>query len=342
MISFLRYFTLLREGGWSNAITQGTIIHPPLIRKILIEIKKVVADFNHWTKNNYGQFPIEVDSPLGSSAYYEQDDESTVYGDIDILIITPDGNERTPGRSRSYWNKLFQSFIKETKPENIHRDSKEGHPIFITENNECVQVDLLFCTEKNKAWYKARLTPERGLKGAAYGKIFTALGDTLTASIQDSGVQVKISYGKRMNYANTKSNYKIEVISTNISTFAYDILMAEIGSSIPANEIKVDPLLDQNRGVDVNNITALKLLKAVKGLGKSFEQNKLFGKGHLEHIKSLQNYYFTFISKYAELMDKNIGSSKRDKAIDKQKAINDVEKVKEGKDRVIKQFNSIP
>ena len=40
MISFLRYLTLLREGGWSNAITQDTIIHPPLIRKILIEIKK--------------------------------------------------------------------------------------------------------------------------------------------------------------------------------------------------------------------------------------------------------------------------------------------------------------
>jgi len=342
MISFLRYFTLLREGGWSNAITQGTIIHPPLIRKILIEIKKVVADFNHWTKNNYGQFPIEVDSPLGSSAYYEQDDESTVYGDIDILIIIPNNDERTLGRSQSYWNKLFQSFIKETKPENIHRDSKEGHPIFITENNECVQVDLLFSTEKNKDWYKARFTPERGLKGAAYGTIFKALGDTITASIQDSGVQVKISYGKRMNYANTKSNYKLEVISTNISTFAYDILMAEIGSSIPTNEIKVDPLLDENKGVDINNITALKLLRAVKGLGKSFEQNKLFGKGHLEHIKSLQNYYSTFISKYSTLMDKNIFSPKRDKAIDKQKAINDVKKVKEGKDRVIKQFNSIP
>ena len=44
MISFLRYLSLLREGGWSNAITQNTIITPQLIGKILIEIKKVTVN----------------------------------------------------------------------------------------------------------------------------------------------------------------------------------------------------------------------------------------------------------------------------------------------------------
>lgn len=342
MISFLRYLTLLKEGGWISAVTQGTIIHPPLIHKILIEIRKVVADFNHWSKNNYGLFPIEVGQPLGSAAHYQTDNESTTYGDVDILIVIPNDAERTLGQLRSYWGKLFHEFILETKPENIHRDSKSGHPIFITDNNECVQVDLLFTTEGNKNWYTAKYTPEQGLKGVAYGVIFKAFGELITASIQDNGVKVKVSYGRRLDYENTRSDYNLEVISTDINTFVYDILMAEVGDSIPANEVKIDPLLDENRGIDINNVTALKLLKAIKGLGKSFELNNLFGKGHLMNIKNLQDYYSKFITKYSILMDKNIVSPKRNKAIDKQKAINDVKKVKEGKERVIKQFKSIP
>ena len=59
-------------------------------------------------------------------------------------------------------------------------------------------------------------------------------------------------------------------------------------------------------------------------------------------IHGPRDYYSKFITKYSILMDKNIASPKRNKAIDKQKAINDVKKVKEGKERVIKQFKSIP
>lgn len=342
MISFLQYFTLLKEGGWDNVVTQDTIIRPQLIRKILVEVKKIVDDFNHWSKNVHGLFPIQVDTPLGSAAYYEQDNESTTYGDVDLLVIIPNDNTRTLGQLQQYWGKLFDSFVKDQNIDNIHKDSRIGHPIFITDDNECVQVDLLFSTEQNKNWFKSRFTPERGLKGAAYGTIFKSLGDIINASIQSSGVQVKVAFGKRLNYAKTRSNYNLEVISADINTFVYDILMAEVGDSIPANEVKVDPLLDQNRGVDPSNVTALKLLKAVKGLGKSFELNKLFGKGHLEHIKNLQDYYNQFISVYSIAMDSNINASKRDKAVDPQKAINDVNKVKESKERVLKMFKSIP
>ena len=67
-------------------------------------------------------------------------------------------------------------------------------------------------------WGAARVTPERGVKGLLFGKMFSVFGDLLDMSIQHAGVQIKVSNGQRVPFSKRKDTETV-TITTNPNTY---------------------------------------------------------------------------------------------------------------------------
>ena len=341
----MRFFQVVSEGGWDSTVTQGTVIKPSTVKVALATMGRFVNDFNRFLEEK-GIPPIKLGHPTGSSAYHEVDKEDKIYGDIDLQIIVPeleDTNGKTYAQQQSYWYKLEDEFVKSAYPNYVHPESGAGHPIISIGNDSWVQIDLMPHPEKNAEWGRFRTTPERGVKGLLNGNLFSVLGELLTMNIQHSGVQFKVRDNVKQPYSTTRKNYELVTVSNNIQTFVKDIFKHEYELIFDRNAslAKIDPLLAKHPGSNIQDVKVGNLINAIKGLARSFELNKMYGRGDLANYQDANQFLAKFWEVYEGKALKDVDAAKRDKATTPQaqeRAAADRKAVQQGLEYVKGQF----
>lgn len=313
----MRAYELL-EGGWESVATQSTTINPSVVKQTLKVVSKFTADFNNYL-SKHGVPEVEMGHPLGSSAYYDVDDDDKIYGDIDLQMIAPAIEGKSVSQFAAFYNKYLNDFVKQTKPAYIHDEGKEikGHPIFKLGTDAYVQVDMLWAPDNEAEWARYRSTPERGVKGLVYGSLYSSLGAILNMSIQSSGAQMKIKDGTPVNFARSRKVDSVETLSMDQENFGLEILKGlfeRVYPDRPLSDMKVDAELKANPGIDKTNLTMDRLIAVIKGLGKSLELNDMFGKYNVPHIDSYRDYLQQFVADMKAKMEKSKNASKFNKA----------------------------
>jgi hypothetical protein len=314
----MRLVDFLPEGGWTTTATQGTVLKPAVVAVALKQVEKFIRDFNAWRPDEKPK--IKMGHPTGSSAYHEVDaeeDPDKIYGDIDLQIIAP---AITPRKSlTSYageWNRLTDQFIQDQRPDYLYVNAghtDNGHPIFHIGSDQYVQVDFMWHPPVLAQWGRYRATPERGLKGALLGNLYSTLGDLLGLSIQYGGVQIKLQDGQPVSFSKQK-NATIKTISADVEKFVLDILVWIYRLQGNTGNPKIDPLLKKNPGVKTDKIQAQDLVNAIRGLAKSFELNDMYGGQLLTDISDEQDFIDKFLQRYTDKNMAAIQASKFDKA----------------------------
>lgn len=323
----MRAFELL-EGGWESVATQSTNITPQVTRAALQQVKKFTDDFNKYL-DAQGVIPVEMGKPTGSSAYYDVDTKDKVYGDIDLQMIAKEQDGKTTGQLTTFYNKLMNDFIKTTKPAYVHDEGKEirGHVIFIIGKDAYVQVDMIWAIEKEADWARYRTTPEQGVKGLVYGSLYSSFGEVINMSIQLAGAQMKIKDGLPVNFQKHRKVDSVETLSLDIENFGVDILrelFTRTYPDTPIGSMQIDPELKANPGLIKDNIKMASLIGVIRGLGKSFALNDMYGKYNLVDIES----YDDLISKFMSHLKSKTEAAKVAKKFDKAKTPQAIAKVK--------------
>lgn len=312
----MRAQEFLLEGGWSSTVTQSTVIHPSTVKKALQVMEKFISGFNKSIAKQ-GLPPVKIGHPTGSSAYHDVDPDDKIYGDIDLQIIVPDLPDlegKTFAQKQYFWNKLIKAYGDTLSW--VHEDSDPGHPIIQISPDAWVQVDLMPHLESLATWGRFRATPERGVKGLIRGNLFSILGQLLNLNLQHTGVQYKERNGVQMPFGDTKKDYELKTVSTNIETFIKDIFDFEykkITGKDP-DTAKVDPLLQKYQGSRTDEVKVIDLVKSIKGLAKSFELNDMYGKGSLAKFKNYNDFINDFLINYEGKSMAAVSAKKREKA----------------------------
>ena len=301
------------EGGWSSTATQDTKITPPLVKAVLPVVKQFIAGFNNWLKTQ-NMPPMKMGVPVGSTAYYQRDDDDTEYGDIDLQTVAPDMPGKNDGQVARVYNKLLDQYIADTKPSQIDGSAPAmGHPIFKV-GDQYIQVDFVWATETYADWSRYRMTPAHKVKGTVHGSIFSSFGNVINASIQGSGVQMKIKDNMPAQFSKTRKPDSLEVLSSNMQTFGIDILRWMHDKMDIRDPLRVAPLLKANPGLDTKDIQSKQLTDVIKGLADSFAMNNMYGKFNLANINNRQELIDAFIADFTTKMQTSAASSKFDKA----------------------------
>lgn len=336
--SVMKIRDIILEGGWDTTITQGTVLHPKIVKPTLAIVDKFVADFNAWT-SKHGMPPIRRGRPTGSSAHHEIDtaeDPEKIYGDIDLQMIAADQPGMSTAQFTTFWNKLTDQFVREGHAPYVDTtESKPGHPIFQIGPTDYVQIDFMWHPEHLEQWGVSRVTPERGMKGLLSGNMFSVFGELLDMSIQHAGVQLKVANGQHVPFSKQKG-VEVKTITTNPRTFIYDIFAYE-AEQLGINKPQVDPLLKQFPGNDPDDVKISKLVNGVKGFARSCELNNMFGKGDLAKWSNADEFLNSFIGRYEEKAMIDIQGKKRDKAETPEaiaRAEQDRQKIQQGLDIV--------
>ena len=326
------------EGGWDTTLTQGTVLHPRIVALALQVVDRFVADFNAYLKP-HGLGPVRRGRPTGSSAHHEADTQEypdKVYGDIDLQMIGPEVEGQSYAQFTAQWNKLADDFVKQGHAPYVDvSESKPGHPIFGLGNDQFVQIDFMWHPERLEQWGASRVTPERGVKGLLHGNMFSVLGELLNLSIQHAGVQLKVQDGKQVSFSKQKGT-KVVTVTTNPKTFIYDTFMY-LATQDNIKKPKIDTLLKQFPGNDIENVKISNLVNGVKGFARSCEINDMFGQGELAHFQSADDFLRNFLQRYEEKAQIDIAGKKRDKASTPEavaRAKQDRQKIQQGLDTV--------
>jgi hypothetical protein len=325
----MKIFEVLNEGGWEDTITQKTKLTPSTVKKAIGAVSEFVNNFNTYL-GDMGIPPVKMGSPTGSSAYFDVDDETVEYGDIDLQMIAPDLDDKTTYQLADYYNKALDAYIAKFKPSNIHDTGKptNGHPIFKV-GNDYIQVDMLWGKARLADWDRWRKTPHRGIKGLIYGNIYSSLGEIMDMSLQ-SAVQVKMKDGEPVSFRSRKGVELVEV-TDNIRNFGVDILkFIYNGVYGSLKGLKIDPELKKNPGLKTEQVNIADLLHTVKGLAKSFEHNDLYGKFNLKQFSGPQDFLQTYASHY---LGKAKGAGEGAK-LDKATTPEELAKVQELRDKI--------
>jgi hypothetical protein len=323
------------EGGWDSVKTQSTVLHPRIVAVALQVVDRFVAEFNKKYGAQVGE--IRRGRPTGSSAYHEQDsidNPEKIYGDIDLQMIAPESEGVTYGQFTAHWNKLTDDFINTGLPY-VEVGDKPGHPTFQVGDNDFVQIDFMWHPERLEQWGATRVTPERGVKGLLTGNMYSVLGEILDLSIQHAGVQLKVQDGKHVPFSKQKDTQVITV-TTDPETFILDTFVYE-AKELGINNPKLDPMLKQFPGNNIEDVKISRLVNGVKGFARSCELNSMFGQGDLAKFSDAQDFINKFWQRYEEKAMLDITAKKRDKAATPAaiaRAKDDREKVQQGLDMV--------
>jgi hypothetical protein len=333
----MKIFEILREGGWDTTLTQNTVLHPRIVAPALAVVDKFVMDFNRWLEPK-GLGPVRRGRPTGSSAHHEADaaeQPDKVYGDIDLQMIGPEFEGATFAQFTGNWNKLADQFVKEGHAPYVDTsESKPGHPIFQIGANDYVQIDFMWHPERLEQWGAARVTPERGVKGLLTGNMFSVLGELLDISIQHAGVQLKVIDNQHVPFSKQKGT-QVVTITTNPSTYILDLFNYEAQQQ--GVQPRIDPLLKQFPGNDLNDVKISKLVNGVKGFARSAEASGMMGQGDFANFSSAQDFIQQFWQRYEEKAMIDIAGKKRDKAQTPDaiaRAEQDRQKIQQGLDMV--------
>jgi len=177
-----------------------------------------------------------------------------------------------------------------------------------------VQIDLVWTEPKLANWQRYRMTPAQGVKGSAYGNLFSTLGQMLHLSIYGAGVQIKIKDGEPVEFAKERNPDKVETITTDIHNFALDLLKYMVKNIHPTAKLEIDPELASHPGIDPDAITPENLVASIRGLAKSFEANDLFGYRNLKDIPNYDAFITKFKNSYLARMTGAANAKKFEKA----------------------------
>lgn len=303
---------ILHEGGWASAATQDTTITPNTVKKVLPVVEKFVTKFNQWAQTK-GIEPVEIGSPLGSTAYYKNDPEDKEYGDIDLQVIAPDIEGKNAGQTGTLYTKYFDEFVQETNPQELHDKKFTKNPVFQV-GNDFVQVDFVWAVKSLSNWSRVRMTPPKNLKGAVHGFMFSSFGDIMHVSMQGSGAQIKIADGEIMPYAKTRKFSSLETLSTDMENFGVDIVRWLHNHMGMEGDVKISPRLRQNPGLDTKEIRSEQLAEVIKGVAESFELNDMYGKANLKDYSNAGDFINAFLNMFSSKLQTAINSTKFDKA----------------------------
>ena len=218
-------------------------------------------------------------------------------------------------------------------------ESKIAHPIIEIGKDQYVQIDLMWHTPELSDWGAARVTPERGVKGLLFGKMFSVFGDLLGMSIQHAGVQLKVSNGQRVPFSKQK-DVEILTIAKDPKRYMLDTFLW-LAQRQGIKNPRVAQELQQNAGTDINDVKISRLVTGVKGFAASAEANDMFGKADLAEFANARDFINKFIAKYQQEAIDAINDPKRDKAETpeaKARAEADKQKIQQGLDMVLQQF----
>ena len=304
---------ILHEGGFTDVATQDTELRPSTVKTVLGIVESFVNKLNPWLESQ-GYGAVRIGPPVGSSAYYDVDSEDTVYGDIDLQMIAPEIEGKTDMQVNAIYNRLVDAYISQTNPPEVYQTGKpaNGHVIFQS-GDDRIQVDLMWTTEPRADWAQHRSTPERGVKGAISGQIFSVLGELISVSIQSQGAQVKIRDGEPAPYARTRKYDELVTITTDIGRFGLDIaewMAKQMGISDP----EISSRLSKHPGLQRGNVRIEDLIRMVQGMAETFELNGMWGKYNLADYSNQQEFMTAFQERFAAKTDAAMNAKKYDKA----------------------------
>jgi hypothetical protein len=303
---------ILVEGGWASTATQGTKITPSTVKSVLPIVEQFIKKFNIWAKAK-GIAPVEVGGPLGSTAYYQRDPEDKEYGDIDLQVIAPDIEGKSPAQVGTLYTNYFDEFVQETNPKELYDKKFTKNPVFQA-GNDFVQVDFIWAVSSLAKWGKSRMTPPPNIKGAVHGSMFSSFGDIMHISMQGGGAQIKIVGKDIKPYTSTRTFDRLETMSTDIESFGIDIVKWLHSHMNIQKPLKISPLLKQHPGLDTKEISSKQLSDVIKGVAQTFEINQMYGKANLADFNSANDFVDAFVENFTNRIEKSISSTKFDKA----------------------------
>lgn len=311
----LTFREFLLEGGWSNTVTQGVRLTPKIAKEAISILARFEKDFNLFLKKK-DLPPISIGKPVGSSTYIDLDiltNPSKEYGDIDVILSIPRIEGMIESKNNSIYSKAIQEFVSSSNLPYLFKDnSNMGNNIIVKVNDDWVQVDLVKSFSDIVDWVQHRMTPQHNLKGALLGYLYSSLASVLNLSIGSSGVQAKEKDGTFIAFKNLKAD-KVDTLTTDIGNFGVDILKG-FAKRHKVSNLEISKLLKQNPGMNRSNIQVKDLVNVIKGLGKSFELNSMFGAVELKHIKNYEDYMSKIKSVYEKKTTEAASASKFNKA----------------------------
>jgi len=286
---------IVLEGGWASTKTQGTIVTPQVLEKVVSRLKNEVEPrMNQWLTDR-GIPSIEFGRPVGSGTYYQrhlktQPDKR--YGDIDIQFIVPRISSKTNNENKQFYYDLAKSFGDQSG----FYESGNGKNIVIEiGENKYAQVDLVSIYGELVQWNDI-FSPPEGVKGVLSASLYSALAEALNLSISDLGVQIKTANGQIVPFSKQK-DVEIVTISTNSQQWAADIAKY-FGSK------QIDPMLARYPGMG-QEITLEQIVGSIIGIARTLElNNRLAASGNAyasaeDLLSRIQEIYLSKIEKVA-------------------------------------------
>lgn len=304
--NLIRSYILILEGGLKLPPESRRDLSPALVREVSGVYREFLSGFNEWLSSR-GKAPLQPIRPTGSSTHAERDivdRPSATYGDIDYLVSFPvdyTGKDLTERRKeeaaavREYAD-LLTEYLTTARPPMVDIDlTVGGHPLMTivkVPSGGLAQVDTVVTHPAYSEWMKGRYTPERGIKGYVTGNLYKALGDYLILTIGTEGVMARTKDGQRVP-SKFRTGVTYQSISTDFRNFFKDIADYVIeGAYVP------DPLLEQYRGLDPDNVNITEIAYGIVGLARTMEQA-----GDVDASEMLTTIYHSFV----EGMDENVG-----------------------------------
>jgi len=315
----------IEEGGWLKPeLTSKTVLTPDTIEKATEKFTDFLGDLNKFLSGK--SLPeIKDYQVLGSAGYYKQDQQDkkeVTYGDIDVMVVIPiESAEESSDKKKEYIKNVIE-FIETSGQNYIDIESakrSDGKQIVIKiDEDNWVQLDLLYTTKVYKDWFAARFTPERGIKGFTMGGMYAALAEVLNIRIGDTGVRAKFKDGKIVSPM-LRKDVVDKLISNSPNTFLRDLadfLAGLFGKKITS----VDPNLSAHSGVDPNNVKLKDLTTGVLGFAKTLDANGILtdlGFDYGSFIKAIKEKYAEkMIEQYAK-KEKKATTPETQSSIDK-------------------------
>ena len=303
---------LIAEGGLKLEPEDRIVLDTSVANEAVSIYEKLIDDWNNFLANS-DQKEVTRVRPVGSSAYIAKDTEErseVSYGDIDYLVSFPvedrtDQNFRQSEReSKKKYESLFVDFLRSQQPASVdvEKTLKPGSsPMMVIvklSDGSLVQVDTVITHPDYNEWMEGRYTPERGIKGYTIGNLYKALGDYLVMTIGTEGVLVRKRGDERVQSKFSRSKgVETHRITTDIKNFLKDI-----AEYLVEGEVRYSPLLDENPGIDPDNVKILGLARGIKGLAQTLGEHGVYSTS--EMIDAIKNLY-------SQNMRNNVESKKK-------------------------------
>lgn len=289
---------ILSEGGNKSPKTRNTVLSPELVKKTVAVYEDVVADWAKWLEKQ-GKAPVRALRPVGSVSYYEKDlaeKPGTVYGDIDYLVEFPfssesdDDTAKRKGENtiKREYTQLFTDYLNsgDAHPSIDVEETLQGNVLMVileVAPQIYVQADTVVTFPEYSDWMSGRYTPQRGLKGYTMGRLFSAIGGYFPLSIGTEGVIARTQDGKLVT-GKVRKNVSIQTVSTDSRNFLIDIARYFAG-----DDVRIDPVLAQNSGVDPENVSIMGLARGARGLANTLDAAGLLDGN--EMVSTITNNY---------------------------------------------------